>query len=136
MKSSKKYREAEPLGMAFLDVMACGFGAVVLLLTLVKEDVLEIARDSVQINISVAENTLEKQNREIKEEEKTIAQLEARLVALKEDATRVREASATLRAQNSDAKQGSLIPSGFENLYNAGIPVRDKHVIFIIDTSN
>lgn len=135
MRSSKKTRETESLGMAFLDIMACGFGAVVLLLTLVKEDVVDVADATDKLTAATTDYAQETRTREVKEEQRSLAELEARLAALKEDNSRLKKISEALRAQTDDREQGALMPPSRENLYNAGIPVRDKHVIFIIDTS-
>ena len=66
MRSSKKSRETESLGMAFLDIMACGFGAVVLLLTLVKEDVVDVADATDKFTAATTDYAQETRTREVK----------------------------------------------------------------------
>lgn len=135
MKNGRKIREAEPLGMAFLDVMACGFGAVVLLLTLVKEDVFDLGLAKIQESSSHVKDAEEFLSYEVLEEEKNIAELQVRLSTIKNEVSRMRSETEVLQlAMSSAVKRNTAAPQK-PNLYNAGIPVRDEHVLFIIDTS-
>ena len=135
MKNGRKIREIEPLGMAFLDVMACGFGAVVLLLTLVKEDIFDVGVANIQETSAFVKDAGESLSYRILEEEKSIADLQVRLSTLKNDINRMRSEKEVLQlAKSSPAKKNTAAPQR-PNLYNAGIPVRDEYVLFIIDTS-
>lgn len=135
MKSGRKFREMDPLGMAFLDVMACGFGAVVLLLTLVKEDTMDLGFVNIQANNSYPKEASESLSHEIREEQESIAELRSRLSTLKSDLKRLRSEGAGLQEEKSAIARKTTASPTMRNLYNAGIPVRDEYVMFIIDTS-
>lgn len=162
MKS--KRRETDTAGLAFLDVISCGFGAIILLLVLTK------VFDPVDIDLNLEElknylATLEAEvvdirgetrilNRDMvrREDQQTdqleqLTELESRLAALKSsvdnssDKTKVNNA---IKGKLASAKQSltaemqrllSEFQKDLDDDTIGGIPVDSEYVIFIIDTS-
>ncbi len=160
----RKRREIETAGLAFLDVISCGFGALILLLVLTKVFEPVILEDTVQ-NLEAYLATLQEELYEIRGEAKAInrdmvhkedkekeeldrlAQLKADLTALqsKYDATIDKsKISNLIEGRLADARQSltaemeALLSEYKKNTDDnkiGGIPVDSEYVIFIIDTS-
>ena len=156
-------RPMAEVGLSFLDVVCCGFGAIILLLMIVKfvaptmvqaptggvvDEVAE-KRDSLRV---VQEET-ETITRELTEEERRLARELARLVdaerTLEMALTRLRtserkaeevqqERTRYVRAKQSlSDEMERLLGLGFERTTNTigGITVDSEYIIFVIDTS-
>ena len=160
----RKRRETEGAGLAFLDVISCGFGAIILLLVLTKvfdpviledtidnleaylaslqDELFELRGETRQINRDMISKEDEK-----KDDIKRLAQLQVQLDALKSefdfnsDKTLVNN---TIEGRLAKARQ-SLSEEMKRRLADfrksadddtiGGIPVDSEYVIFIIDTS-
>ncbi len=160
----RKRREIETAGLAFLDVISCGFGALILLLVLTKVFEPVILEDTVQ-NLEAYLAALQEDlydirgearaiNRDMvhkedkqKEELDRLAQVKADLTALqsKYDATIDKsKISNLIEGRLADARQSltaemeALLSEYKKNTDDnkiGGIPVDSEYVIFIIDTS-
>ena len=159
-----KRRDIEPISLSFLDVISCGFGAIILMLVLTKvfepiifeetvtnlegylaalqRDVFDLRGETVDLNRQL----IRKEDLK-KTEVERLAQLRADLEALKsryeatQDRTRVDN---IIEGQLAKAKQSlseemqrllADYQKDMENNTIGGIPVDSEYVIFIIDTS-
>ena len=156
-------RPLAEVGLSFLDVVCCGFGAIILLLMIVKfvaptmveaptagvaEEVAE-KRDSLR----VVEEETETLTRDLTEQERQLARELARLAqaeqaleqalerhrASEREAERLaRERTTYVRAKQSlSDEMERLLGLGFERTTNTigGITVDSEYIIFVIDTS-
>ena len=159
-----KRREVEGISLSFLDVVSCGFGAIILLLVLTKvfdPIVLEETIEDITAYLEQLEAQLfdirgetRELNREMirKEDEKIdelerLAQLEAKLKALKgqyEATVDKSKIDNTIQGQLAEAKQKMTLELqkllvDYQKQQEAnmigGIPVDSEYVIFLIDTS-
>ena len=156
-------RALEEIGLSFLDVICCGFGAIILLLMIVKivepvviedplidlDGVVAEKRDSLHDirgqtreltrQLSDAERQMLEELNELARIEKHLHELSARLVASRQDASRQTEQRSRLgRARQSlTAEMERLLGLDFKRTNDAiaGIPVDSEYVIFVIDTS-
>ncbi len=161
---SRKRRELEGAGLAFLDVISCGFGAIILLLVLTKvfdpviiddtiddlesylaalqEDLFDLRGETRELN----RDMISKEDKK-KEDVKRLAQLQVRLDALKSefeytsDKTQINN---TIQGRLAKARQTlsdemKRLLAEFKKAADddtiGGIPVDSEYVIFIIDTS-
>jgi len=157
-------RNIEGMSLAFLDVISCGFGALILLLVLTKvfepvifedtienlesylaalqEDLFEIRGDSRQLNRDMIRR--EDKHTDTKDKlvkvQNTLAALQGKL----DTATQETQVDDTIRGRLEVAKQSlseemqRLLAEYQKNSDDdtiAGIPVDSEYVIFIIDTS-
>lgn len=157
-------REIEGISLSFLDVISCGFGAIILLLVLVKvfepivlEDSIENLEGylaSLQEELAEIRGETTQLNRElIRKEDKKAEEID-RLTVLQADLTALRSSYEATRDQTeldniiegrlAEAKQSlteemQRILADFQedqsNNTIGGIPVDSEYVIFIIDTS-
>ncbi len=160
---SRGRRAPEEFSLSFLDVICCGFGAVILLLMITKTVQPQIIEAStVNLKGKVAE--LEEQlneirgetvilNRDLNAKHEQLSQYEERIAILRGqlasarsryDSTRVESESneviteqlARARQQLTDEMQ-RLLGTQYQSKNNliGGIPVDSEYIIFIIDTS-
>lgn len=159
-----KRREIEGISLSFLDVISCGFGAIILLLVLTKvfepiileetirnlegylaalqEDLFEIRGETTALNRQL----IRKEDKQ-KEEIERLAQLKANLEALKsrfeatEDKTRINNVieGRLAKAKQSLSEEMQRLLADYERDLETntigGIPVDSEYVVFIIDTS-
>ncbi|GAA5315383.1 MAG: hypothetical protein AseanaTS_05880 [Candidatus Pelagadaptatus aseana] len=158
-----KRRQTEVFSMSFLDVICCGFGAIVLLLLITKKT-LPIAIEQAEVNLEQQFKALQQTlfevrgettvlNRDLNAKHEQLSQYNQRIALLK---TRLRNleqqhsALASSRAGSAD-EQGQLqlaLQSLTEEMQRlqrqqanqqssviGGIPVDSEYIIFIIDTS-
>lgn len=157
-------RGIEGISLSFLDVISCGFGAIILLLVLTKvfepvvfedsivdleaylaslqEDLFEIRGDSRQLNrdmIRREDKQTETKDR-LKDVQSTLAALQNKF----DTATQETQVEDTIRGRLEVAKQSlseemqrllSEYQKNSDDDTIAGIPVDSEYVIFIIDTS-
>jgi hypothetical protein len=157
-------REVEIFTLSFLDVISCGFGAIILLIMITKTGELQVLEQSTQqLNGVVAQldaelNTVHGQSdvldRELKvkteeltAQRKELAKLQAQLAELKSrysTATKDTEVAEIIQGRLVTAKQDlteemkRLAAAGFHRRPEepiGGIPVDSEYVIFVIDTS-
>ncbi|MFT5210479.1 MAG: hypothetical protein ACI9CE_002204 [Flavobacterium sp.] len=160
----RKRRETEGAGLAFLDVISCGFGAIILLLVLTKVfdpviledtiDNLEAYLASLQDELFELRGETRQLNRDMisKEDEKKddikrLAQLQVQLDALKSEFNFTSDKTLinnTIQGRLAKARQSldeemKRLLAEFRKQADddtiGGIPVDSEYVIFIIDTS-
>lgn len=159
----RKRREGNELSLAFLDVICCGFGAIILLLMITKvslPEILEVSLEEIAAQIAKRQEEIEKIIGETEELERTRIETEAdldveliRLTKLQEElleltsryqsALAITEEQGTQRADLTLAQQSltdemiRLLGVGFQakNDTVGGIPVDSEYIIFVIDTS-
>lgn len=146
MKTNR--RGGEIFSMSFLDVICCGFGAVVLLILLAKTDVVAEMTNLERVKSLFGEIIGEKKRKTTLEEDRDhlraqIAKLEAiikkldapnpRLTPLKKQLAVQQATAKILRIQTDKQTQSSAPPD--EKSEVGGIPVDSDHIIFIVDTS-
>ena len=156
----KKTRREEDTNIAFLDVMSCGFGAIVLLLIIVRIGDPKVLEESEnQLEGLVKESTeqlfeirgeADKINQELKAKQaqlseiiERIARTKSELAAVDAQANKEAQASTTeedelrLALQILSEEQERLLGKDYRRVDNVigGIPVDSEYVIFVIDTS-
>lgn len=161
--AGKKRRETDSSSIAFLDVVSCGFGAIILLLM--------ITKSSSPVNLEITDlepegsiNELQEQlfeirgettilNRELNAKHEQLSALKDRIARLNRDLTEVQgrfNTSTELSDENAEesgrlaiARQ-SMTEEMQRLLANApvpennaigGVPVDSEYIIFVIDTS-
>ncbi len=159
----RKRREQEEFNMSFLDVICCGFGAIVLLLMITKT-VAPIVIEQTTINMegkvadlqeqlfalrgdaTVLNRDLDAKHEQLSEEQKRIAILKSKQKQLQADYARMASA-----ASSEGSRRGQLyiamqsLTEEMERLLGrqhqrqnsiiGGIPVDSEYIVFIIDTS-
>ncbi len=161
----RRRRSVDIFNLSFLDVVSCGFGAIILLLVIVKiSEPLVIERLAVDLSGLVASLEAELHeirgqttvlNRELTAKEEQLSQEREKLARLKGDRSEIRgryaatrnehEAQTIIKGQLASAKQDlteemrRLLGSGYQRKKLAatigGVPVDSEYIIFIIDTS-
>jgi hypothetical protein len=160
----RQRRETEVFSMSFLDVISCGFGAVILLLVLnevgqplqleqakvnldgqirkLEEELFEIRGMSM-----VLERDLRARIEQLSEEQRRVARLRGDLSKVEGEfkATRSEgetisklEGTLTVARQNMTEEMKRLLGADFRRSANqpvGGIPVDSEYIIFIVDTS-
>lgn len=161
----RKRRSIDIFNLSFLDVVSCGFGAIILLLVVVKVVEPRVI-EKIAIDLNGLVQQLEQQLHEIRGETETfnreltamqeqLSDGKVRLARLQGDLSLVRgqyrttrnehELQTTIERQLETARQSlskemrRLLGSDFRRLQSdatiGGIPVDSEYVIFIIDTS-
>jgi len=159
-----KRRETEVFSMSFLDVISCGFGAIILLLVLTEigEPIqLEQAKEDLDGQIralqeelfdlrgtsTVLERELRARVEQLSEEKRRVARLrgdlsdiEGEFEASKDEAEIINnlEGTLTVARQSLTAEMKRLLGADFRRSAEqpiGGIPVDSEYVIFIVDTS-
>jgi hypothetical protein len=156
----KRRRELVPeISLSFLDVISCGFGAIVLLLLIAKtveSTALEKAPDfegsvrKLQEQLFEIRGETTQLNRELQSREEQLSQIRERVARLREQLASLekqRDAVAevdtekkeelTLALQVLSEEMERLLGRDFrsENNLVGGIPVDSEYIIFIVDTS-
>ncbi|MEC9248057.1 MAG: hypothetical protein VX986_03465 [Pseudomonadota bacterium] len=134
--------------MSFLDVISCGFGAVVMLVIIAKDS--DMPLQVIESNKSNIELKSDHNKREILSESIRVLRVELETLSEKEESLRDRLDSVTdqIKQKNNGTtnqvkatSEKSLSPDRKANLgtlnsiYAGGIPVDRQHIVFIIDTS-
>lgn len=152
----KEGDEASSATVSFLDIIACAFGAIVLLVLILPIEELGILADSDPTSIDYAQLVLDKETldneiealtREITENQQLLAQLgassaqeEQRTTTYRNTITATTHELNRLRSRTNDTKAAiqkmktEKLDSIVEKDY-AGIPVDSEYVAFVIDTS-
>ena len=159
----KKRRENEAFSISFLDVITCGFGAIILLLMIAKtgdSPILETAVDSMhgivrQLQVQLFEIRGEARilNRELDAKHEQRSEWELRVARLEAE---LKKEELRYNSMRDDSAVGVIIKGEFELALQqlteemkrllaqkdrertdliGGIPVDSEYVIFIIDTS-
>ncbi|MCW9079348.1 MAG: VWA domain-containing protein [Gammaproteobacteria bacterium] len=163
--SRRTRRSVDIFNLSFLDVVSCGFGAIILLLVIVKisePHVIEqlavdlsglVVRLEAELHEIRGETTV--LNRELTAKQEQLSVEREKLARLKGDRSKIRgqyaatrnehEAQTIIKGQLASAKQDltaemrRLLGSGYQRRKLAatigGVPVDSEYIIFIIDTS-
>jgi hypothetical protein len=163
--SRRRRRSVDIFNLSFLDVVSCGFGAIILLLVIVKisePHVIEqlavdlsglVVRLEAELHEIRGETTV--LNRELTAKQEQLSVEREKLARLKGDRSKIRgqyaatrnehEAQTIIKGQLASAKQDltaemrRLLGSGYQRRKLAatigGVPVDSEYIIFIIDTS-
>ena len=162
---SRTRRDVDIFNMSFLDVVSCGFGAIILLLVIVKvAEPMVIEKISTDLSGLVKERSTEleavrEQSRtlkqELREDQAQLMEIRRRLAELQAELTRARrmregkslslETQSIIERQLEEARQAlseeqrKLLGASYRrpqaDATVGGIPVDSEYVIFIIDTS-
>ncbi|TDJ67701.1 MAG: VWA domain-containing protein [Proteobacteria bacterium] len=155
-------RENEPVSIAFLDVITCGFGAIILLLMIAKvhdPPAIDI-EDPRAAQIAKMQRDLFDHRRDVVAAEHALVAKQEQLTTWRNEATRMQHTLAALRSTDQDKKSraalnaviaGELrtaqqeLTEEMRRLYAqrdrkrtdliGGIPIDSEYIIFIIDTS-
>ncbi len=158
----KKKRTVETTSLSFLDAIACGFGAIILLLVIVKTAqpmILEQTRVDLEGIVAQLQQQLVKIRGETTVLDRTLNTVEQEQLTLEERVARMRRLLEQLRGQFdssgddnraiaalekqleaarqelNEAQQRFEYKKPFEDTTVGGIPVDSEYIIFIIDTS-
>lgn len=152
---NKPRPEDEGAGMAFLDVITCGFGAIVLLLLVTKpqpEPAVEPDGKEVSAQVEAAQNFVNLLRAEAEELRKTIALLAEStpspeppeeispdaLEQARQELAEIQSSNEGLVLVKESLEQASIRASmkiESRDIEVGGIPVEEEYVIFILDTS-
>ncbi|NHO64044.1 VWA domain-containing protein [Aestuariicella hydrocarbonica] len=159
----RKRRDQEEFNMSFLDVICCGFGAIVLLLMITKT-VQPLVVEQSTINAEGQIKALQEQlftlrgetlvlNRDLDAKHEQLSDKQKRIAILKSKLKQIQAdfAAMTSSSSTSESKRGELykamqtLTAEMERLLGkqhqrqnsviGGIPVDSEYIIFIIDTS-
>lgn len=157
-------RATESMSMSFLDVMCCGFGAIILLLVITKTSTVQPLEESEVVDAGAVKKLQEQLfeirgetnilNRELNARHEQISRYDERIARLRQELS---EARGKLDAQNNqssddDSVRGELalarqsltdemrrlqaqLAEQVDTESIGGIPVDSEYIIFIIDTS-
>ena len=161
----KNRRDIEGISLSFLDTIACGFGAIILLLVIVKITEPIVLEESTQDYEGKVRNLQEQLyeirgevkvlNRTLEEKRNQLSKDQRRLARLQGDVSDItgQYASSTADSSVSNIIAGKLasarqdlteemqrlkvteVSKSINNQLVAGIPVDSEYIIFIIDTS-
>jgi hypothetical protein len=163
--SRRRRRSIDIFNLSFLDVVSCGFGAIILLLVIVKVSephVIEqlavdltglVARLEAELHALRGDTTV--LNRELTDKQEQLSESRDKLARLKGDLSSVRgryhttrnehEAQTIIERQLESARQElseemrRVLGAGYRRQHAkstiGGVPVDSEYVIFIIDTS-
>jgi hypothetical protein len=160
---SRSRRETEPFSLSFLDVICCGFGAVILLLMITKTvqpQIIEQSTINLDGRIAALQAELFKLrgetaifNRELNAKQEQLSELTRKLAIARGTLSKLQGDYAAAQTQASSeeiiietlasAKQDlseemeRLLGLQYQSKNNliAGIPVDSEYIIFVIDTS-
>jgi len=152
----RRHRKSEGFNLAFLDIMSCGLGAVVLVFMLVKHDVgssstqtdllakdvqqLELQRDELQKTLKQLLNISQSKAENIAQLRARLTQLEQSLLQKKLSLVQKKDQLAALKndiAKRPIAKKEDLLEDnrGGEENYLMGLRVEGHRIAVLIDSS-
>ncbi|MDA0693353.1 MAG: VWA domain-containing protein [Proteobacteria bacterium] len=160
---SRSRRETEPFSLSFLDVICCGFGAVILLLMITKTvqpqiieqstinldgriaalqaELFELGGETAIFNreLNAKQEQLSELTRKLAIARGTLSQLQGEYAAAQTDASSDEIIIETLASAKQDLSEEMerLLGLQYQSKNNliAGIPVDSEYIIFVIDTS-
>jgi hypothetical protein len=159
----RRNRESDSFNISFLDVMSCGFGAIILLLMITKNSP-TVVIDLTDVNPQGSVNELQEQlfairgetttlNRELNAKQEQLSTYKDRVARLRRDLTEARSkfqssnqlsdeiteelGRLAVARQSLTEEMQRLLNStaSIENNSIGGIPVDSEYIIFVIDTS-
>lgn len=130
MRSMRK--DIEIFSLSFLDIVACAFGAIVLIIILAKDSRLSSDVTPVPTPIELKPTASGITSEDVKRAEDELDKLK----------TRSAQESAAVERLRAQVKEARIKPkavasneSSINSIYSGGIPAGREHIIFIIDTS-
>jgi len=159
---SLRRRDDEPISIAFLDVITCGFGAIILLLMIAKfgEPPVEDTLDPRAAQISNMQRDLFDLRREIAASEQEEVSMQTQLATWKNETRRMQQSLTALQStekdQQTQAQANAVIAGELKTAQQelteemrrllaqknrkrtdliGGVPVDSEYIVFIIDTS-
>jgi len=162
---SRERRDIQVFNLSFLDVVCCGFGAIILLLVLTKSSELVVLEETrqdmdamvadLQLRIEQSRGEARVLNRELTAAREQQSEVQDRVARLKRD---LNQARGRFASANSDAEVQTTIAGKLDSARQTlteemkrlqalakrrpkvdapvgGIPVDSEYIIFIIDTS-
>ncbi len=161
--SRRKRREGEDFNISFLDIICCGFGAIVLLLMITKTvQPIVMEKTAISLDAMVADlqqtlftvrgettvfnRDLNAKKEQLSYEMKRIAILKGQLAGLEQQYAKISDETAeddinkgklNVALQKLTKEMERLLGENFQRKNNiiGGIPVDSEYIIFIIDTS-
>jgi len=161
--SRRKRRESEDFNISFLDIICCGFGAIVLLLMITKTvQPIVMEKTAISLDAMVADlqqtlftvrgettvfnRDLNAKKEQLSYEMKRIAILKGQLAGLEQQYAKISDETAeddinkgklNVALQKLTKEMERLLGENFQRKNNiiGGIPVDSEYIIFIIDTS-
>ncbi len=163
--SINKRREIVIFNMSFLDVISCGFGAIILLLIIVKvsepytleKDTVEIKKMISELTRQLSETSADNQQlmKELDLKKQQLAQIQTALGDINQEISKIRgqfkqqklenQTQSTIQSQLVVAQQtlseeqrrlqAQQPDKAPQSSYIGGVPVDSEYIIFIIDTS-
>jgi len=158
-----KRRPTEEFSIAFLDVICCGFGAVILLLMITKTVQPQVLEQVTVASLGSIRNLQEQifqvrgetteLNRELTSKQEQISELKQRIAILRGDLEAKRKESSSLKLAEAgqlerakqlevamqrlteEQKRLSAQQAEIKNDVIGGIPVDSEYLVFVIDTS-
>ncbi len=153
-----KRRPAMEISISFLDVISCGFGAIVLLLLIartVEHSAVELGEPEQQNVTTLQEQLFDLRgdnkilNRELLSKQEQLSELQERIARLREELASVDKSQQHIPANNSQRNELALALQVLQedmqrllasqprkdNQVIGGIPVDSEYIVFIIDTS-
>ena len=145
----RQKREEQPIvGMSFLDVISCGFGAALLLIILLKKDVSNVIPTDSDISTGRVEEIVETKHeasQELRSLKAQLQSLESKEIRLSnrgvllekelEDRTlELKSAMTEMQARQKVVTSLAALRS-MDSRYVGGVPVAEDHLVLIVDTS-
>ncbi|MEX0617855.1 MAG: hypothetical protein WDZ76_13965 [Pseudohongiellaceae bacterium] len=159
----KRNRETDSFSIAFLDVISCGFGAIILLL-MITDTSEPVALEVTDLNPADSIKELQAElfamrgetailNRDLNAKQEQLSAYKERIAILQRDLSQIRSSYVAsvedtddteaelgrlaMARQNLTAEMERLLGESFnrENNMIGGVPVDSEYIIFVIDTS-
>ena len=150
----RRNRNFEIFNLSFLDVISCGFGAVVLLVLLSKSTIIggtidldrisellkiysqtETFSDELKSQSQQLSSTINEQNNKEMQLNDAIAKATQMLASIQSDNAKLNTKIATLEQKSTLPSATISVNRNVEEIYAGGIPVDANYIIFIVDTS-
>ena len=144
----QKKKEQSIVGMSFLDVISCGFGAALLLIILLKKDVSNVITTDSDISTERIAEIVETKHeasqelRSLKAQLQSLESKEIRLsnrVVLLEEELKARTLELKSAMTETQARKKVVAPpppiGSMDSRYVGGVPVAENHLVLIVDTS-
>jgi hypothetical protein len=137
-----KKNQSEVFGTSFLDIISCGFGAMLVLLILAKDSEEEtdyIPTEIIQAQPEVMIEPILTQNSILKESVVNFqSQIENLSMRLERERIELQSSQLVLRIKEQSIKTSISQPvqvGTIDSIYSGGVPVGQDYIIFILDTS-
>jgi hypothetical protein len=130
MRSMRK--DIEIFSLSFLDIVACAFGAIVLIIILAKDSRLSSDETPVPTSIELQPTASGITSDDVKKAEDELEKLKTRSA---QESSAVERLRAQVKEARIKPKAVASNESSINSIYNGGIPAGREHIIFIIDTS-